>query len=87
MAIEPVQNPSPSLSDGPWPRIVKITPSDNELTFVPRGVYCGSAGNLVVTDVDDQEHTIPVEKGSHPFGFIKRIRATSTITGGIWAGR
>lgn len=62
-----------------------VTPDDNnDLLFVPRGVYCGTAGNLTIQDIAGETVTFSnIAAGViHPLA-PKRIMATGTTASQI----
>ena len=45
-----------------------------------RFIYCGGAGDLVVTKNDGNDETIPVSAGYVHLGSAKAVKSTSTVT-------
>lgn len=66
--------------DTPARRLEAITPHDvNELAYVTRGLYVGTAGNVSVVDVTGNTVTIPnVPAGAILPICIKQVRLTGT---------
>lgn len=73
----------------PWSGtdLKSITPDDNnDLTFLPRGVYVGTSGNLAVHDIEGEAVTFTNLAAGviHPIA-PKRILSTGTTASGIIA--
>lgn len=68
-----------------------VTPHDtNEMGYVSRGIYVGTAGDLTVIMVDDTTGGTPVTFPSVPGGAflpirIRRVNATGTTASGVVA--
>ena len=71
----------PQNSDFPANKHFAITPADTDLAVVPRAIYVGVAGTLVLRDVAGVDVTYTAVAGSIiPFRAI-RVGAASTATG------
>lgn len=65
---------------GPADRFVAITPADTALAVVPKALYVGGAGNLVVKGSDGVQATLAVAANSyHPIR-PRNIMAATTAT-------
>ena len=58
-----------------------ITPADTDLSVVPRAIYCGGAGNLVLRDKLGTDCTYVVNAGQYIMFRALQVRASSTATG------
>lgn len=66
---------------GPADRFVAIAPADTALAVVPKALYVGGAGNLVVKGSDGVQVTFAVAANSyHPIR-PRNIMAATTATG------
>ncbi|MEZ4714299.1 MAG: hypothetical protein R3A44_44375 [Caldilineaceae bacterium] len=86
MATDNFSSYQPSL-DAPARRAAAVTPNDSaDLTEVPRALYIGTAGDLVVKLVDDASSvTFPnMPVGWHPIR-PARVYATNTTASDIVA--
>jgi len=60
---------------------IAVTPSDSTVLPETAGIYCGGAGNLVLTMDDGTVITLAVIAGSyHPLR-ANKVRAATTATG------
>jgi hypothetical protein len=65
----------------PPARHVAVTPSDTTTYDPPlRAVYCGGAGNLVLTDLDGTDCTYVVAAGQQISGFFTKVKAATSAT-------
>jgi hypothetical protein len=73
--------------NSPARRAVAITPSDaDELPFVTRWIYVGTAGNLTVVLVDGDQVTFSnVPAGSWMYLMARQVRATATTAANLIA--
>lgn len=67
--------------DSPAEGHFSITPADSDLSIVPRAIYCGGAGNVVVRSKADVDVTYAVSAGTYLMIRAKQVRASTTATG------
>ena len=75
----PVDKFPPSLT-APGTRHFSVTAANSDLAIIPRGLYVGGEGDLVVTDASSVKCTYPSFSGWFPFRPVQ-VNSETTATG------
>ena len=69
--------------DSPAEGHFAITPADTDFAILPRAIYCGGAGNVVVRSKADVDVTYAVAAGTYLMIRAKQVRVSGTTATGL----